>query len=203
MKIYKSLTQLIFITLFILATHSISAQDDAVAGKKTFNTRCAACHSVAKKMVGPALKNVDERHTEEWIINFVHSSQTVIKLGDVEAVRLFKENNQVVMPDHPDLTATDIKNVLTFIKEESTKVGAKKELKIVENYEPYKGESSAWHKIVYLDVPGDHKPVTKDDTFFWGVLTFSILIFVGALLLFVKIGDMGDVIIEITKKKKQ
>ncbi|GLB50454.1 c-type cytochrome [Neptunitalea lumnitzerae] len=203
MKLYKSLTQIIFTTFLFLVTQAIVAQDDVVAGKKTFNTRCAACHSVAKKMVGPALKNVDERHTIDWIVNFVHSSQAVIKSGDTAAVRLFKENNQIVMPDHADLSATAIKNVIAYIKEESLKTAGTKEIKIVENYKPYKGETSAWHKIVYLDLPGEHKPITSSDTFFWGVLTFGIGIFIAALLLFVKIGDMGDVIIDAIKRKKK
>lgn len=69
----------------------------AEAGRALFTNRCAACHNVNKTLTGPALAGVDGRHTIEWIINFVHSSQTVIKSGDKEAVTLFEKFNKITM----------------------------------------------------------------------------------------------------------
>jgi cytochrome c551/c552 len=91
-------------------------------GKNIFTTRCMACHKIDKDFAGPALANVDQRHTTDWIIKFVHSSQTVIKSGDMPAVALFSKFNGTIMPDHPDLTNDNIKSILEYIKEESTKV---------------------------------------------------------------------------------
>lgn len=91
-------------------------------GKNIFITRCIACHKIDKDFAGPALANVDKRHTIDWIIKFVHSSQTVIKNGDTSAVALFSTFNRTVMPDHPDLTDQDIKSVVEYIKVESIKV---------------------------------------------------------------------------------
>lgn len=89
-------------------------------GKNIFTARCAACHNVNKIMTGPALAGVDQRRPIEWIINFVHSSQTVIKKGDGYATALFEKFNKVTMPDHPDLTADNIKNIVEYIKSEAS-----------------------------------------------------------------------------------
>jgi len=85
-------------------------------GKAIFSTRCAGCHNVNKVVTGPALAGVDQRHSIDWIINFVHSSQTVIKGGDEKAVALFEKFNKIPMPDHPDLTAGNIKSIVEYIK---------------------------------------------------------------------------------------
>lgn len=88
-------------------------------GKAIFTARCAACHNINKILTGPALAGVLDRHSIDWIINFVHSSQTVIKGGDPYAVALFNKFNKIQMPDHPDLTADNIKNIVEYITSES------------------------------------------------------------------------------------
>jgi len=50
----------------------------------------------------------------EWIIKFVTSSQTMIKDGDKDAVALFVEYNNIIMPD-PNLSEEQIKVILNFI----------------------------------------------------------------------------------------
>src|SRR3954453_23031204 len=89
-------------------------------GKTIFMTRCAACHNVNKQLTGPALAGVDQRHSIDWIINFVHSSQTLVKGGDAQAVALFEKFNKIPMPDHPDLTSDDIKSIVSYIKSEAS-----------------------------------------------------------------------------------
>jgi hypothetical protein len=61
-------------------------------GRTIFMSRCAACHSVNKQLTGPALAGVYERRSTDWIVNFVQSSQTVIKRGDKDAVALFENS---------------------------------------------------------------------------------------------------------------
>jgi len=92
-------------------------------GKAIFTSRCASCHNVNKTVVGPALAGVAERHSEDWIIHFVHSSQAFIKGGDQTAIALYEKFNKVPMPDHLDLSAESIKGILAYIKSE-TKVPA-------------------------------------------------------------------------------
>ena len=88
-------------------------------GKTIFMTRCAACHSVNKQLTGPALAGVHERHSIDWIVKFVQSSQTVIKGGDEAAIALYQKFNKITMPDHPDLSSENIQNIVEFIKSES------------------------------------------------------------------------------------
>jgi len=106
-------------------TLSVTAAPPAEEGKSIFAARCAACHNVNKVLVGPALAGVDTRHSIEWIVNFVHSSQTVIKSGDTSAVALFNKFNHVQMPNHPDLSEGQIKNVVEYIKSEAKAGGEK------------------------------------------------------------------------------
>src|SRR4051812_3600539 len=93
-------------------------------GKTIFITRCAACHNVNKQLTGPALAGVHERRNIDWIIKFVHSSQSVIKSGDKQAVALFQQFNQIQMPDHGDLSVQNIKDVVEYIKSETKTASA-------------------------------------------------------------------------------
>src|SRR6476659_10606162 len=104
--------KLLFFILISLACFNASANPPVEEGKTIFTSRCASCHNVNKLIVGPALAGVDKRHTIDWIINFVQSSQTVIKGGDKQANDLFAKFNKIQMPDHKDLTAENIKSVV-------------------------------------------------------------------------------------------
>jgi len=99
---------------------SVFAAPPVEEGKTIFTTRCAGCHNITKTLTGPALAGVDQRRSLDWIVNFVHSSQEVIKSGDKDAVALFKQFNNIPMPDHKDLTAGQIKNVVEYIKSEAS-----------------------------------------------------------------------------------
>lgn len=110
--------------LLLLAQITLAAPPET-EGKAVFTARCASCHAVNKTLTGPALAGVDERHSMDWIVNFVHASQTVIKSGDAQAVALFEKFNRIPMPDHPDLSAAAIKSVVQYIKSEAKTVAEK------------------------------------------------------------------------------
>jgi mono/diheme cytochrome c family protein len=103
----------IHIALFALAAPPVEE------GKSIFAARCAACHNINKVITGPALAGVDRRRSMDWIINFVHASQVMVKGGDKDAVALFNQFNRIPMPDHPDLTDDNIRNIVEYIKSES------------------------------------------------------------------------------------
>jgi cytochrome c551/c552 len=107
--------------LFIVCTAFTAGAANTDAGKSIFSTRCTACHSIEAKVVGPALKGVGQKYSKDWIISFIQSSQTMIKNGDANAVKIFNEMNQVVMPDHKDLSRADIEGILAYIDAESGK----------------------------------------------------------------------------------
>ena len=104
--------------LVLFASLSVWATPPVEEGKSIFTTRCAGCHSITKVLTGPALAGVDERRSMDWIINFVQSSQKMVKAGDKDAVALFEKFNKIPMPDHPDLTGENIKNIIAYIKNE-------------------------------------------------------------------------------------
>jgi cytochrome c551/c552 len=108
--------KLIFSVLVSMVSIYAAAAPPVEEGKAIFTSRCASCHNVNKLVVGPALAGVDQRHSIDWIIKFVQSSQTVIKSGDQKATALFARFNNIPMPDHKDLSAENIKSVVDYIK---------------------------------------------------------------------------------------
>ncbi|MCH7523884.1 MAG: cytochrome c [Bacteroidetes bacterium] len=91
----KTSTSFLFI-FFLFLGFSIQAQD----GESLFKTTCAACHSTtSKKLIGPGLANITNKRSKEWFKKFVSSSQTLIKNGDTDAIKIFEEYNKIVMPD--------------------------------------------------------------------------------------------------------
>lgn len=103
----------------LLFNSSISVAQDAAAqdGATTFKTICAACHTIGKgRLVGPDLAGVTDIRSEDWLIRFIKSSQTVIKSGDKVADSLFKAFNNTIMPDQPTFDDAKIKGVLAYIK---------------------------------------------------------------------------------------
>lgn len=104
--------------VFTFWFNNASSQD---SGEKTFIQTCAACHTIGRgRLVGPDLANVNQRHSEDWIIKFVKSSQSVIKSGDPYADSLYKSFNQTLMPDHPNLDDAQIKDILAYIQTKGT-----------------------------------------------------------------------------------
>jgi cytochrome c2 len=171
--------------MWLSLTGTVSAADpDPLQGKTIFQKNCNSCHSIQNQIVGPALRNVFDRHSEAWIIKFVHSSQSVIKSGDTAAVRLFTAFNQTVMPDHPNLSDQDIKNIIGYIRAESKNavVQLPAPTVTVEDNDPYKGESGFVRQVVYIDLPGIHSPILPGDYRFWFVI--GALIILSLLTLF-------------------
>jgi len=116
------------LVVFLLSSFSIIAQDDitsaaggdAVKGKAIFNQNCAACHSLNRKMTGPALANVESRLAEdegldrEWLYAWIKNSNGVIKSGDAYAVKTYNEYNQAAMTAFPTLSNENIDNILAY-----------------------------------------------------------------------------------------
>lgn len=132
------------ITLFLLAlvaSLQLWAAPPVEEGKTIFSTRCAGCHNVNKVITGPALAGVEQRRSMDWIINFVHSSQSLVQKGDKDAIAVYEKFNKIPMPDHKDLSSDNIKSIVEYIKSEA-KVGGedkapfKKPGKLRPNYTP-------------------------------------------------------------------
>ena len=109
----------ILLWLFMVTIAGVVYADPLETGKTIFTTRCTACHNINLVILGPALAGVEQRHSIGWIVNFVHSSQAMVKKGDKDAVALFQKFNKVPMPDHPDLKEEDIKSIVAYISSQS------------------------------------------------------------------------------------
>src|SRR5690606_36284183 len=93
---------------------------DPVAGKQLFNSNCAACHQLDRKGVGPALRGVAEKYEKDWLYSWIRNSQAMVQAGDPVAVALVDEWNQSVMQAFPQLSDTDIDNILAYTSQPKT-----------------------------------------------------------------------------------
>lgn len=87
-------------------------------GKALFKANCNACHHLELRLVGPPLKNVHTKHSEDWLLRFIKSSASVIASGDSTAISLFNTYNKVPMPDQ-NLSDDEIRSILSYIEVES------------------------------------------------------------------------------------
>lgn len=102
----------------VIALVLVPATLFALTGEQLFRDNCAGCHTVGKgKLVGPDLKGSGMRHSEDWLLRWVKSSQTMIGTGDADAVKLYRDNDQILMPDF-SLSDDEIKSVLAWVKAE-------------------------------------------------------------------------------------
>ncbi|WP_299223932.1 c-type cytochrome [uncultured Psychroserpens sp.] len=125
--IYRKLTSnflnlgLVFLLTF--STSLIAQEGDPVKGKTLFNTNCASCHKLDKKMTGPALRNVEARLAEEqgldreWLNAWIRNSAGMVKSGDAYANKIYNEYNGTAMTAFPQLTDQDISDILAYTAE--------------------------------------------------------------------------------------
>ncbi len=98
--------------IFLLgfSTVPVHAQDGAALFKP-----CAACHTIGGgKTIGPDLKGITKRRTNEWLVKFIQSSTAMVKAGDPDAVAVLKQYNNIPMPDNA-LSTEHVNKLLEFI----------------------------------------------------------------------------------------
>ena len=71
-------------------------------------------------MTGPALRYVEKRLSEDegldrqWLYSWIRNSSAMIKSGDAYANKIYEEYNKSAMTAYPQLTNTDIDNILAY-----------------------------------------------------------------------------------------
>ena len=93
-RLTSTISHISFIILLVLSSSLFAQEGDVAKGKTLFNTNCAACHQLDRKMTGPALRNVEARLSEEqgldreWI--YSHGLETVLDLLSLVMPMLIK-----------------------------------------------------------------------------------------------------------------
>ena len=109
------------LTFLFLFTFNLSAQGDAKAGKSLFNANCAACHKLDKKLVGPALGKISERRELQWLKAWIKDNNALRASGDADAIAIYEEYNGAAMNAFPQLSDTDIVNIVSYLDADPVK----------------------------------------------------------------------------------
>ena len=101
------------ITAPIFAEGAPNAEED----KKLYDANnCGSCHALDKKLVGPALRGVHERHSEEWLIKWVRNNKKLRESGDAEAIKLYNDYGGAAMNIYENLTPAQVLDIVEYIK---------------------------------------------------------------------------------------
>ena len=139
------------LSLSLLLGTSANAQD----GKTLFQTNCASCHAVNKKMTGPALAGVEERWPDKAKLHaWIKNSAAFLKTGDAYATNLYNEYNKTAMNLFPNFTDKEIDAILGYIKTVPA---------------PGTGPAAAVN-------PADAKGQEGDNTLLFGILTLILAV---------------------------
>jgi cytochrome oxidase Cu insertion factor (SCO1/SenC/PrrC family)/cytochrome c2 len=85
-------------------------------GETLFRKICTPCHTVGVgNRVGPDLRDVTKRRSEDWLSAFIMSPGKMRRSGDVVALELDKAFPGVKMPEL-GLTANDAKDLINYLK---------------------------------------------------------------------------------------
>jgi mono/diheme cytochrome c family protein len=108
----KSLTLLLF---FAFSVSSYSQDMDEARqkeGRKLFNSLCASCHKLDKKLVGPALGGVEERRENSWLKSWIKNNAEFQKVN-AEAAQAAQYATSA-MNAFPQLTDKNIDDILYY-----------------------------------------------------------------------------------------
>ncbi len=86
----------------------------AAAGKVLFTSKCALCHELDQKKIGPPLRNITKDSAPEYIMNLVLNSVQMQK-EDPAVKELIKKYNNVIMPP-PGLNQAQARSVLEYLR---------------------------------------------------------------------------------------
>lgn len=85
-----------------------------------FKQNCYSCHTVGGgRLVGPDLKDVEQRKDRDWLVRYMLNPQAMIDRGDPYAKQILEEARGVVMPVIAGVTRDRASALLDLIAAES------------------------------------------------------------------------------------
>jgi antitoxin component YwqK of YwqJK toxin-antitoxin module len=90
--------------------------DNPVTGKQLFMQNCSMCHSSDKDIVGPAVRGVTARRTNDWLMQMITNGSVLIKSGDKDAEDLYEKWYRVEHPNFERLSKDEVSAIIDYLK---------------------------------------------------------------------------------------
>ena len=85
-----------------------------------FDQNCSACHTIGGgPSVGPDLKNVTQRASRHWLVEFIRDPEAKIVAKDPYAIKIVADSQGMVMTPSPDVTEEFGEALLEYIDQQS------------------------------------------------------------------------------------
>ena len=89
---------------------------DPPLGQKLFTQNCAMCHSSNVDIVGPMMKGVADKRSNDWLTKMIINGDSLQKGGDKVAVELYKKWDNIQHPNFERLSNEEVKAIIDFLK---------------------------------------------------------------------------------------
>ena len=109
------------LVILVLITGVFGFSQDYARGKQLFNTHCAACHKMDKKLVGPALNTIVDRQGKEWTKEWIYNNNALRESGDEYAIQIWEEYNKADMPGYQFLKDEELDDIVEYLAQWQTK----------------------------------------------------------------------------------
>lgn len=111
-----------FLLILFVSVFSFSATAQSVEeGEKLYKANCTSCHQLDKKVIGPALRGINDKYSEEWLIKWIKNSTELIASGDADAIAIYEEYNKSAMTIFSYFSDEDVKSILQYIEQAPVK----------------------------------------------------------------------------------
>jgi len=108
---------LMFLAALIVASTTLAGQATPSA---YFEQNCSSCHTIGGgPSVGPDLKNVTQRVSRHWLVEFIRDPDAKIAAKDPYATKIVAEAQGTVMTGSPDVTEEFGEKLLEYIDQQS------------------------------------------------------------------------------------
>ena len=122
---------------------SVPKKGASKPGEDLFITRCTVCHTIGGgRKVGPDLLGLAENLDRKWLIRWLMEPDVMLKEKDPLAIALFKQHNEVPMPNLK-LSEKDAIDLISYMQVESKRVMKEKIARKVTPHDTFFSQPSA------------------------------------------------------------